>query len=123
MKIKTAILAVFVVLLCSCNNTTKQGSLENAEVNKEITDKQLVGGWSESEVTPEVEKAVDYVLQQMNTAAKLDTILVVKTQIVNGKNYDINFKLDNGVVWNTLVYADLKGNFEMNKIEKLKEDN
>ncbi len=121
MKLRVSILTVFVVVLFSCNNTTQKGNPENSEVNKEITDKQLVGGWSESEVTPEVEKVVDYVLQQMNTTAKLDAILLVKTQIVSGKNYDINFKLDNGEVWNTLVYADLKGNFEMNKIKKLEE--
>ncbi len=119
MKIKMAILAVFVLVFCSCNNTTQKENPENSKVNKEITDRKLVGGWSEGEVTPEVEKAVDYVLQQLNTTAKLDTILLVKTQIVNGKNYDINFKLDNGEIWNTLVYADLKGNFEMNKIKKI----
>ena len=121
MKIRVAILTVFVLVLFSCNNTTQKGNTENSEVNKEITDKQLVGGWSESEVTPEVEKVVDYVLQQMNTTAKLDAILLVKTQIVSGKNYDINFKLDNGEVWNTRVYADLNGNYEMNKIKKLEE--
>jgi len=54
-------------------------------------------------------------------SAKLDKIVAVKTQIVNGKNYDIDFKLDNGEVWNIIVYADLKGNFKMTKTASLKE--
>lgn len=80
----------------------------------------MKGGWSETEVTPEVEKALDFVLQQMNTTAKLDKIVKVKTQIVAGKNYDIDFKLDNDEVWNTVANRDLKGNYKMTKIATLK---
>ncbi|WP_430812044.1 MULTISPECIES: cystatin domain-containing protein [unclassified Carboxylicivirga] len=121
MKIRIAILTVFVVVVCSCVNTTQKEKSVNSAVNKEEPERNIVGGWSESEVTPEVEKVIDYVLKEMNTMAKLDKILVVKTQIVKGKNYDIKFKLDNGEVWNTIVYVDLKGNFKMNKIVEWKE--
>ena len=80
----------------------------------------MTGGWSETKVTPEAEKALDFVLQQMNTSAKLDKIVKVKTQVVAGVNYDIDFKLDNGEVWNTVVYRDLKGNHKMTKVATLK---
>lgn len=56
----------------------------------------------------------------MNTTAKLDKIVKVKTQIVAGKNYDIDFKLDNDEVWNTVANRDLKGNYKMTKIATLK---
>ena len=89
-------------------------------IEVETHKKSMPGGWSETEVTPEVEKALDFVLQQMNTSAKLDKIVKVKTQVVAGINYDIDFKLDNGEVWNTVVYRDLKGNYKMTKTATLK---
>ncbi len=98
------------------------GSIYHGKVhlNKKQLERKLAGGWSETEITPEVEKALDFVLQQMNTSAKLDKIVAVKYQIVKGKNYDIDFKLDNGEVWNTVVYMDLKGNYKMTKVATLK---
>ena len=95
--------------------------VHNGKTVKNMTQKkQLAGGWSETKVTPEVEKALDFVLQQMNTSAKLEKIVKVKTQVVAGVNYDIDFKLDNGEVWNTVVYRDLKGNYKMTKVATLK---
>ncbi len=82
--------------------------------------KSMPGGWSETKLTPDVEKALDFVLKQMNTSAKLDKIVKVKTQVVAGVNYDIDFKLDNGEVWNTVVFRDLKGNYKMTKTATLK---
>jgi hypothetical protein len=86
-----------------------------------VVERSLAGGWSETEVTPELEQALDVVLKQMNTSAKLDEIVKVKTQVVAGINYDIDFKLDNGEVWNTVVYRDLKGNYKMTKAATLKD--
>ena len=63
---------------------------------------------------------MDFVLAQMNTSAKLDKIVAVKYQIVKGKNYDIDFKLNNGEVWNTIVYMDLQGTYKMTKTATLK---
>ena len=98
------------------------GSIYHGRIhlNKKQLERQLAGGWSETKVTPEVEKALDFVLQQMNTSAKLDKIVSVKYQIVKGKNYDIDFKLDNGEVWNTVIYMDLNRDFKMTKIASLK---
>ncbi len=96
------------------------GSVYHDKLHLNKQQRQMAGGWSESEVTPEVEKALDFVLQQMNTSAKLDKIVSVKTQVVAGINYDIDFKLDNGEVWNTIVYRDLDGNYKMTKTATLK---
>lgn len=89
--------------------------------NEEI--RSMPGGWSTTEVTPEVEKALDYVLKRINTAAKLEKILEVRTQVVAGINYDIDFQLDDGEVWNTIVFRDLSGNYTMTKPASLKNKN
>ena len=96
------------------------GSIYHGKVHLNQQERQLAGGWSETQATPEIKKALDFVLKQMNTSAKLDKIVKVKTQVVTGVNYDIDFKLDNGEVWNTIVYRDLKGNYKMTKIATLK---
>jgi predicted amidohydrolase YtcJ len=98
------------------------GSIYHGRVhlNKKPVKRQLAGGWSKTEVTPDVENAVRFVMQQMNTAAKLDKIVSVKMQIVKGRNYDIDFRLDNGEIWNTVVYEDLQGNYNMTKVATLK---
>ena len=96
MKTKLLIMAMAVFTLFSCNNENQGSSEKVAKVDSVQTankkaERQLAGGWSKSEVTPEAEKALDFVLQQMNTSAKLDKIVSVKTQIVKGRNYDIDF--------------------------------
>ncbi len=99
------------------------GSIYHGRVhlNEKQSDRKLSGGWSKTEITPEVEKALEFVLQQMNISAKLDKIVSAKMQIVKGRNYDIDFQLDNGEIWNTIVYLDLEGSYEMIKIASLKE--
>jgi len=97
-----------------------EGTIFHGKEHMNSHKKSLAGGWSETQVSPEAEKALDFVLQQMNTSAKLDKIVKVKTQVVAGVNYDIDFKLDNGEVWNTIVYKDLKGNYKMTKTATLK---
>jgi Cystatin domain len=95
--------------------------VESANMQREDTQtvcdrgKRLAGGWNKTEVTPEVEMALDLVLKQMNTSAKLEKILEVRTQVVAGINYAIVFQLDNGEVWNTIVFRDLSGNYSMIK--------
>ncbi|EKM28470.1 2-oxoglutarate dehydrogenase [Vibrio harveyi] len=84
-----------------------------SEANPICSAENLAGGWSQGEVTPEAQQALDFVLGQMNTAAKLKEILSVRTQVVNGINYAIEFEMDNGEVWNTIVYRSLKGDMEM----------
>ena len=76
----------------------------------------MAGGW-QSQPLPnaEGEAALAIVLARMNTAAKLQSIREVRSQVVSGVNYDIEFQLDNGEVWNTRVYRDLAGNYQMTR--------
>ncbi|USD49906.1 2-oxoglutarate dehydrogenase [Vibrio sp. SCSIO 43153] len=106
---------VCVVALAGCNQKEEAvaPTQSQPEANPICNAENLAGGWSQSEVTPEAQQALDFVLGQMNTAAKLKEILSVRTQVVNGMNYAIEFEMDNGEVWNTIVYRSLKGDMEM----------
>ena len=106
---------VCVVVLAGCNQKEEAvaPTQSQPEANPICNAENLAGGWSQSEVTPEAQQALDFVLGQMNTAAKLKEILSVRTQVVNGLNYAIEFEMDNGEVWNTIVYRSLKGDMEM----------
>ena len=73
----------------------------------------LVGGWSDGEVDPLVVEAVDFIIAEMKTTAKLKTIKEVKKQVVSGLNFDVIFELDNGEVWQAKVYRDLSGAMSM----------
>lgn len=77
--------------------------------------KSLAGGWNETEIDQTSIDAVNFMLSRMNTNAKLDKILSVKKQVVNGINYDLTFKLKNNSVWRGTVNRDLKGNFSILK--------
>ena len=106
---------VCVVALAGCNQKEEAvaPTQSQPEANPICSAENLAGGWSKGEVTPEAQQALDFVLGQMNTAAKLKEILSVRTQVVNGLNYAIEFEMDNGEVWNTIVYRSLKGDMEM----------
>ncbi|WP_338589929.1 cystatin domain-containing protein [Shewanella khirikhana] len=78
---------------------------------------RLPGGWHrQEEVSDDARAALDTVLRQMNTAARLKDIREVRTQVVAGLNYAIEFELDNGEVWHTKVYRDLKGHYSMKDV-------
>ncbi|HDM8224370.1 TPA: 2-oxoglutarate dehydrogenase [Vibrio campbellii] len=110
--------ALLISVLCTtalagCNQKEEATVAPQQEANPVCNTQQLPGGWTETEVTPEAKEALDFVLGQMNTATKLKEILTVRTQVVNGLNYAIEFEMDNDQVWNTIVYRSLKGDMEM----------
>lgn len=59
--------------------------------------------------------ALAHVLAQMNTSAHLKRITRVDRQVVAGINYDIEFMLDTGEMWNTRVYRTLQGEYRMTR--------
>ena len=73
----------------------------------------IAGGWSDTEITPEVEGAVDFVLSRMNNASPLKEILSAKRQVVKGYNYEVTFSLENNSVWTAKVNRGLDGNFTL----------
>ena len=114
---RLTILACSSILLftAGCAQQTEQKTVLSSDNMNPLcnVDNGMAGGWNTSIVTPEVEKATNYVLSMMNTSAKLEKIVAVKTQVVAGTNYAIDFKLDDDQVWNTRVFRNLNGKFTM----------
>ncbi|CAK2697333.1 2-oxoglutarate dehydrogenase [Vibrio crassostreae] len=102
-----------VAALAGCSQKSEVPEQAQETANPICSTKNLTGGWSQSDITPEAKQALDVVLGQMNTSAKLEKILSVRTQVVAGLNYAIEFEMDNGQVWNTVVYRSLQGDIEM----------
>ncbi|WP_215405075.1 cystatin family protein [Vibrio gigantis] len=102
-----------VAALAGCSQKSEVPTQPQENTNPICSTKDLTGGWSQSDITPEAKQALDVVLAQMNTSAGLKQILSVRTQVVAGLNYAIEFEMDNGEVWNTIVYRSLQGDIEM----------
>lgn len=108
-------LSSMLLFTAGCSQQTEQSLPISSDNMNPLcnVDNGMVGGWVTSTATPEAKSALNHVLGMMNTSAKLKQILEVKTQVVNGTNYAIDFELDNGQVWNTQVFRSLKGHFKM----------
>ncbi|NOI91629.1 2-oxoglutarate dehydrogenase [Vibrio splendidus] len=104
---------VGVVVLAGCSQKGEVMTQSQEKANPICSTQNLTGGWSKSDITPQAEQALNVVLGQMNIAAELKQILSVRTQVVAGLNYAIEFEMDNGEVWNTVVYRSLQGDIEM----------
>lgn len=102
-----------VAALAGCSQKAEVSEQSQEKTNPICSTKNLTGGWSQSDITREAKQALDVVLGQMNTNAKLKKIVGVRTQVVAGLNYAIEFEMDNGEVWNTIVYRSLQGDIEM----------
>ncbi|EBP9469656.1 TPA: hypothetical protein O3G77_004591 [Salmonella enterica subsp. enterica serovar Saintpaul str. CFSAN004155] len=95
--------ALVSVFLVACNNPSQEQQCTT-----------LIGGWHvQSQPDTHAEAALASVLARMNNAAKLKQIIEVRVQVVSGTNYDIEFILDNGEIWNTRVYRDLEGRYHI----------
>lgn len=83
---------------------------------------EVAGGWSAAEVDQYVDEALSFMLKQINPSSKLNKILHVKKQVVKGMNYDLSIELDNGEIWNAIIYRDLTGELSfLKEPEKVKQ--
>ncbi|EGA68775.1 hypothetical protein VISI1226_10617 [Vibrio sinaloensis DSM 21326] len=115
---KTILTSAFVLAsLVGCSQHTEPAPVTQ-NVKPMCISKSMPGGWSQSEITPEVEQAVVTVISQMNSSSKLKQINDVRTQVVNGVNYAIEFTLENGEVWNTVVFRNLRNDYMIEQIAK-----
>ncbi|AQS40603.1 Cystatin domain [Shewanella psychrophila] len=125
MKKGLAIIGLSALVLTGCSTQTSNEAgtgiesitkAENSSAHVTCEHKvSMPGSWTESEVSPDAEKALNSVLMQMNTTAKLKQVLRVQTQVVAGVNYAIEFEFDNGEIWHTQVFRSLEGYYSMTK--------
>ncbi|KFI11097.1 2-oxoglutarate dehydrogenase [Vibrio coralliilyticus] len=107
---------ISVLALAGCA-TQSQPEPELAK-NPMCMEKGLPGGWSTSSITPEVMRAMDTILGQMNTESPVKQINQVRTQVVSGMNYAIEFTLENGEVWHAVVNRNLRDDYMIERIAK-----
>ncbi|MGI2026494.1 cystatin domain-containing protein [Endozoicomonas acroporae] len=114
MKVKMICALYAAIMLMGCEAPYDKPVVDNktAEAICQAKD-NLPGGWTKSEVTPEVLKAVKLVVKGMEKSAKLKKMLAVHSQIVNGVNYALEFQLENGTIWSAIVYRDLEGKYNI----------
>ena len=98
-------------VLAACSTTE-----ENAEPNPFCQSGEGVpGGWQDGVVDERSVQALAFALERIDNFAGLAEIIAVKTQVVSGMNYALEFRLDNDEVWNAIVYSDPQGRMSMNR--------
>lgn len=76
------------------------------------------GGWQVAKVTPDAERSLSMILHQMNATDKLKQINDVRTQIVGGTHYAMEFELKDGEVWNAIVLHSARGDYMIERHAK-----
>ena len=101
---KKALILVFgIFILTACDKKPETVSEE-----KEV---EMVGAWSEVPVENDVKEALDFVIGEIGEGSSLAEVKEAKKQVVKGFNYKFKLSLDNGQIWNVIVYRDLDGTF------------
>ncbi|UYI49755.1 cystatin domain-containing protein [Vibrio natriegens] len=114
MKFKTMSACALLVLLVGCQQNSPEDTTEiTASADVCNTQGNMPGGWKMFKSTPDVQKAMAFVLKEMDTTSTFKQILNVHAQIVSGVNYAIEFEMDDGVVWNTIIYRNLDGDYSI----------
>lgn len=109
----TSILTLTALMGCSQSSVSESKA---QPVNAMCQSEPMPGGWSVSQITPDVQQAIDTVMAQMNTASPLKEVNEVRTQVVNGINYAIEFTLENGEVWHAVVYKNLRNDYMIDQV-------
>ncbi len=119
MMLKTVSTCAILGLLVGCQPKNQEETTHvtgSADVCN--TQGNMPGGWNEFDATPDAQKAMAFVLKQMDTLSSFKQILTVHAQIVSGVNYAIEFEMDDGSIWNTIVYRNLDGEYAITQSPK-----
>ncbi|EGR2189976.1 pyruvate dehydrogenase [Vibrio parahaemolyticus] len=119
MMLKTVSTCAILGLLVGCQPKNQEETTHvTASADVCNTQGNMPGGWNEFDATPDAQKAMAFVLKQMDTLSSFKQILTVHAQIVSGVNYAIEFEMDDGSIWNTIVYCNLDGEYAITQSPK-----
>ncbi|MGI3102977.1 cystatin [Vibrio alginolyticus] len=76
------------------------------------------GRWQLAEATPDARRSLNMVLYQMNADDKLKAIHEVRTKMVGGTHYAMEFELKDGEVWNAIVLHSARGDYMIERHAK-----
>ncbi|EPF9371541.1 cystatin domain-containing protein [Vibrio parahaemolyticus] len=119
MMLKTVSTCAILGLLVGCQ-PKNQEETTHVTTSADVCNTQgnMPGGWNKFDATPDAQKAMAFVLKQMDTLSSFKQILTVHAQIVSGVNYAIEFEMDDGSIWNTIVYRNLDGEYAITQSPK-----
>ncbi|WP_162048000.1 cystatin domain-containing protein [Vibrio taketomensis] len=110
---------VSTAVLAGCSN---QAAQEHNDTTKPVTalcqTKAMPGGWQDSGITPDVQQAINTMVERMNNASPVKSVNRVRTQVVNGINYAIEIQLENGQFWHGIVYRNIRGDYLIDSVAK-----
>ncbi|MCL9780018.1 cystatin domain-containing protein [Vibrio sp. S4M6] len=114
---KKIIALTFVTLALAGCGQKEVKKVETPKVKSPICDStaNMPGGWQATEVTPDIHQALKLVMSHMDTSSKLAGIVSVHSQVVNGINYAIEYRLSDNTVWHVIVYRSLKGEYAISQ--------
>jgi hypothetical protein len=127
---KRFLLPLFGVLaLAGCDQQTKTESTKVLEPTAVVAETETVsspicaselmpGGWQATEITDEAKEALQSALAKIENHAQLKGIIDVRSQVVNGVNYAIEFEMDDGSIWNAVIYRSLEGDYSLSQPAK-----
>ncbi len=85
-----------------------------ASVRPECTSAEgLAGGWSTMALTPELQETLLGVISQLDPTGTVAGILSVRSQVVAGMNYLVDYQLESGETRSVGLFQDLSGNFNL----------
>ncbi|WP_067521462.1 hypothetical protein [Endozoicomonas ascidiicola] len=109
-SISSIVLGISVLFLSACSTERSCGTN-----NPVCSSESIPGGWSVAKVTPEARKATEMALVQFSTHLQLLGINQVRTQVVNGTNYALEFTASDGEVLHATVHRSLNDTYSIIK--------
>ncbi|WP_070964115.1 cystatin domain-containing protein [Vibrio sonorensis] len=108
MKTLSLALVLFFSAL-SLSTTTLASHASSKEFNPACHQQpNLVGGWTKTSPSQQVTESLMQIMAEMNLPAGLKKVTDVRSQVVNGTNYAVEFELENGQVWHVTFYRSLR---------------
>lgn len=119
MNKKILLVALSSVALVACNSVSNVSSDKtNLQENCNLSH-DIVGGWAQIDVTPDVLQAAKYAVKAIPGDHHLGKIYNVKQQVVAGVNYSITFSIENGDYYSAIIFRSLQNTYHVKDIKQV----
>ncbi|MDG3084805.1 cystatin domain-containing protein [Vibrio hannami] len=113
---KIYISTLCLLAMAGCSNVNNKANVSASDIKSAVCSNQnLAGGWAQSKLNSESKEALNFALKSVGIDPSLVKVLSVRSQVVNGMNYAIDFKDQNDEIYHAVVYRSLKGKMNLNQ--------
>lgn len=109
-----------VLMACSSSPETKNtAETSTASTQEAVCEpvKAMPGSWQQADITPEAKQAAVLATASMEGGYSLKEIQSVQQQVVAGMNYKVNFTIEDGDAYSTIVFRNLKGEYKLVSVQ------